>query len=80
MNLLNKINNFFNIKKISVTFLNEDWSVYNTNKILKSVPNKGDLVYDENYNGYFEIMLIIHYLNNSNIFIVIKPILKDEIK
>lgn len=61
------------IKKYSVSLLNEKWEQIRGNIEVEHLPRKGELIFLEDKKMYFEIINVVHYLNNvQGIFLIIK--------
>lgn len=60
-------------KKCKVSFINPKWEFIKQNVVLDIIPNISELIYIEELGMYFEVMNVVHKLNNKqNIFIIIK--------
>ena len=58
-------------KKRSITLLDEKWNVIKPNIKVKYIPRCGELIYMEDITLYYEVINVIHYINNNEgIFIV----------
>ena len=67
-------------RKYSITILDENWSELKTNIRLSIVPKEGELIYMEEFNKYFNVVRVIHYLKDKTqgIFIVVNNYLHQK--
>ena len=60
-------------KRHSITIMNDKWEVLKNNHKLSNLPRNGEFIYLEEYNSYFKVVNVIHYLNNKHgIFIIVR--------
>lgn len=58
----------------TVTLLNESWCGIG-NVGLKVIPRKGEFIYYEQRQKYFEVLGVVHYVNKKHgIFVIIKEL------
>ena len=60
-------------RRYSVTIMNESWKTLKNDTKLHSIPRRDELVYLEEYQKYFNVTNVIHYLNNKHgIFVIVR--------
>ncbi len=62
-------------KKYSVSLLDDKWEVIRGNVKVHFIPRKNEFIYLEEFEKYFEVLNVVHYLNKKHgIFLIIKSI------
>jgi hypothetical protein len=62
-------------KKYSLSILDDKWKIIRGNIKLHYIPRKNELIYLEEFKKYFEIINVVHYLNNKQgIFLIIRDL------
>lgn len=60
-------------KRHSISILNKSWKPIKEGIRFKFIPRRGELIFIEEVNKYFEVLNVIYYVNNKQgIFIIVK--------
>lgn len=64
-------------RKYLVSILNENWDIIKDSVKLTVIPRANELLYISEYNLYYTVINVIHYLNDKQgVFLIVKPIKK----